>query len=235
MVRSGYSRTPVVLPGVLIQIMFEMGIPVPNIVPFQFNPEKITRGIEPWNPFATDPQNQAAQTPLTQPFDPRETYGFELQFNGIEDIEMNNPISMATGVASRLAALKKLVLPTEGLFGDLIASANALSGATGDPDAEAEPRKVPLVLLVMGPGLAVPVRITELSIEVTEFTAQLYPLMAKATLSLQVLTPDAFKCSNDERAKLANAAYNFTKLQEDALAIANISNVATAAGSMIPV
>ncbi len=233
MVRSGYSRNPVILPGVLVQVMFEFGVPIPNIVPFQYNPEKMTRGFEPWNPFATDPQNQAAQTPLTQPFDPNETYGLELLFNGVEDIEMNNPIAMATGVASRIAALKKLILPSDGLFGDLIASANALSGKT--PEDTADRKQVPLTLLVMGPGLMVPVRITELSVEVTEFTAQLYPLMAKATLSLNVLTPDVFKCVEGDAAKLAIAAYNFTKLQEDALAIANIGNVATGAASMIPV
>jgi len=233
MVRSGYSRNPVIIPGVLVQVMFELGIPVPNIVPFQYNPEKITRGFEPWNPFATDPQNQAAQTPLTQPFDPKETYGFELMFNGVEDIEANNPISTLTGVGSRIAALKKLIQPSDGLFGDFIASANVARGKT--PEDTAERRQVPLILFVMGPGLVVPVRITELSVEVTEFTAQLYPLMAKATLSLNVLTPDVFKCTDGDAAKLAIAAYNFTKLQEDALAIANISNVIGGASSMIPV
>lgn len=233
MVSTGLSRSPVILPGALVQLMEDLGVIIPNIVPFQYNPAKITRGFEPWNPFATDPQNQAAQTPLTQPFDPKETYGFELEFDATDQIENGNPIAVTTGVASRIAALKKLILPSEGLFGDLIASANALTGKT--VDEQADRRQVPVTLLVMGPGLIVPVRITSLSVEVTEFTAQLYPLMAKATIALQVLTPDVFKCNDDTTAKLAIASYNFTKLQEDALAVANIANVGSAAGSMLQI
>ena len=51
---------PVVLKGALVQLVEEFGVPIPNIVPFQYNPAKITRGFTPWNPFATPQQNQAA-------------------------------------------------------------------------------------------------------------------------------------------------------------------------------
>lgn len=232
MVDTGYPRSPVILPGALVQLVEDLGIIIPNIVPFQFNPETMTRGFEPWNPFATDPQNQAAQTPLVQPFDPRESYGFDLEFDATDDIEVGNPIAIASGVASRIAALKKLILPTEGLFGDLIASANALAGSAA---RQAERPLVPITLLVMGPGIILPVRITELSVEITEFTAQLYPLMAKVTIALQVLTPDVFKCKETAATNVAIAAYNLTQLQEDALAIANITNVASSVGSILPV
>lgn len=80
-----------------------------------------------------------------------------------------------------------------------------------------------------------PVRVTELSFEMTEFSPLLYPVMAKATLSLQVLTPDVFKCKDATATNVAIAAYNLTNLQEDALAIANIANVGTAGASMLPI
>lgn len=232
MARSGFPRAPVVLPGALVQLVEDLGIIVPNIVPFQYNPEKISRGFETWNPFATDAQNQAAQTPLVQPFDPQETYGFDLEFDAVDDIAAGNPIAIATGVASRLAALKKLILPTEGLFGDLIASAGAIAGGAA---SQASRPQVPIILLVLGPGLILPVRITDLSIEITDFTTQLYPLRAKVTLALQVLTPDVFKCKETAATNVAIAAYNLTRLQDDALAIANLGNVTGAIGAILPI
>ena len=93
---------------------------------------------------------------------------------------------------------------------------------------------MPITLLVLGPGTIVPVRITELSIDITEFTPGLYPLMAKATVALQVLTPDVFKCTHTTASKIAVAAFKLTKLQDDALAIANVGNVGTAVASMLP-
>ena len=62
----------------------------------------------------------------------------------------------------------------------------------------------------------------------------LYPLMANVTLELRVLTPDAFKCKGPPPTELATLAYEFTRLQEDALAIANFANAATATESMMP-
>ena len=87
---------------------------------------------------------------------------------------------------------------------------------------------------MLGPGTVLPVRVTSISIEVTEFNARLYPLMAGVTLNLRVLTPESFKCKTTPATELARAAYEFTRLQEDALAIANFANALSAAKSMLP-
>lgn len=229
---NGYPLSPTVMRGALVQLLEEFGIIIPNIVPFQYNPAKITRSFTPWNPFQTSPQNQAAQTPLVQPFDPEETYGFELEFDAADDIEMGNPIAMATGIASRLAALRKLIEPSEGLIGDLVGAAKALAG---NPANQAERPTIPVTLLILGTAVIVPVRVTSISTEIVEFTPNLYPLVAKTTLELKVLTPDVFKCKTTTATGVAIAAYNLNKVQEDALAIANVVNVGTAAASMIPV
>jgi hypothetical protein len=225
---------PVVLKGALVQLIEEFGIPIPNIIPFQYNPSKITRGFTPWNPFATTPQNQAAQSPTVQPFDPEQKFSFDLEFDATDDVEMYNPIAMATGVASRIAALKKLIEPSKGLIGDLVGAAKALGG-TAVTNQATRPT-VPVTLLILGTAIILPVRVTSLSIEMNEFTPLLYPWMAKATIELQVLTPDAFKCKEmSAPVGIAKAAYNLTAVQEDALAIANVSNVVTAVASMIPI
>lgn len=231
MADTGYPLSPTVLRGALVQLLEDFGIVIPNIVPFQYNPAKVTLGVTPWNPFQTAPQNQASQTPLVQPFDPEQTYSFDLEFDAADDIEMGNPIAMATGVASRLAALRKLVEPSKGLLGDLVGAIGALAGDAG---AQAERPSVPVTLLVLGTSAILPVRITSLSIDITEFTPNLYPLIAKATVELRVLTPDVFKCRSTTATDVAIAAYNLTRAQDDLLAIANIANVGTAAASMVP-
>ena len=229
---NGYPLSPTVMRGALVQILEEFGVPIPNIVPFQYNPEKITRSFTPWNPFATSQQNQAAQTPLVQPFDPEETYAFDLEFDAADDIEMGNPIAMATGVASRLAAMRKLIEPSQGLIGDLVGSAKALAGAAA---TQAERPMVPVTLLILGTAVILPVRVTSMKTDIIEFTPNLYPLVAKTTLELRVLTPDVFKCKKTTATGVAIAAYNLTQVQDDALAIANVANVGTAIASMIPI
>jgi hypothetical protein len=228
---TGYPLSPTVLRGALVQLLEDFGIVVPNIVPFQYNPAKVTLGVTPWNPFQTAPQNQASQTPLVQPFDPEQTYSFDLEFDAADDIESGNPVAKATGVASRLAALRKLVEPSKGLLGDLVGAIGALAG---DAASQAERPAVPVTLLVLGTSAILPVRITSLSIDITEFTPNLYPLIAKATIELRVLTPDAFKCRSTTATDVAIAAYNLTRAQDDLLAIANLANVGTAVASMVP-
>jgi hypothetical protein len=78
------------------------------------------------------------------------------------------------------------------------------------------------------------VRITSFSVEETLFSPTLYPIQAKATLALEVLTPDVFKCQRDPTADIAVAAYNFSKTQEDALALANMANSARAILGLLP-
>lgn len=232
MVDTGFTGSPGLFHGALVQLTEELGIIVPRVIAFQYNPAKVTRGFEPWNPFATDPQNQAAQTPLVQPFDPHETYGFELELDGTDALAAGDPLVAATGISSRIAALRRLIQPTEGIVGDLIASVTALAGGAG---RQADRPSVPIILFVLGPGTIVPVRITSLSVEVTEFLPSLHPHMAKVTLALQVLTPDVFKCRKGTSTKVAVAAYRFTQLQEDALALASAAGGAAAIVSMLPI
>jgi hypothetical protein len=224
-------RAPL-LRGAIVQLIQDMGFVVPNIITFQYNPEKVTRGFKPWNPFDVDATKRTATATDAAPFDPEETYQFTLELDATDDIEIVNPVAIGTGVASRIAAIQKLVMPSSGLIGDLVGAAKAL-GNKGNP-AMAEVKKLPICLLVMGTGLILPVRVTTISVEVNEYNSFLYPLMAKVTLDLRVLTPEAFKCKETVATSFAKSAYEFTRLQEDALAILNIANVFVDARSMLP-
>jgi hypothetical protein len=232
MARSGYPRKPMVLPGAFVQLAEDLGIIIPNVVLFQFNPEKVTRGFEPWNPFPASPKDSPAKTPTVQPFTPEESYSFDLEYDATEDIADGNPVAQLTGVATQIAAIRKLLEPTDGLFGDLIGAAKALVGEAGK---QAERPVVPILLFVLGPGTVLPVRITKLSVTVNEFLPTLYPLMATVSVELRVLPPEVFDGVTTAATKVAVAAFNFTRLQEDALAIASAAAGLAGAASLLPI
>jgi hypothetical protein len=229
---SGYERTPAVIPGAFVQLIEDIIGVVPNIIAFQYNPESVTRTLEPWNPFEVDQADRGSQAPTVQPYAPTEKFSFTLDLHAADFMETGNPLAIAHGVAPQIAALKKLTQPTEGLLGDLVASAKALAG---NPAASMERPTVPIVLLILGPGIIYPVRVTSFSVEEKEFNTLLYPLHATCALEMQVLTPDVFKCRETAANGTAVATYNFTKLQEDALALLNIANSAQTVVGSLPI
>lgn len=218
---SGYKGSPKVMPGAFVQLIEDIIGVIPNIVTFQFNPESITRGLEPWNPFEVDEAGRAAQAPMVQPFNPQEKFSFTLEYHAADGMETGNPLAIGFGVAAQIAALQKLVQPTQGLLGDMVASATALAG---NPSPLPERPTVPITLLILGPGTIYPVRITSISVEEKEFNPLLYPIYASISLEVTVLTPDVFKCASTVASEAAKACYNFTKLQENGLATLNTAN-----------
>jgi Contractile injection system tube protein len=228
---TGLKRSPRFEKGALVQLVKGLTGVVPNVIPFQYNPEKLSHTLTPWNPFEVDQTQRGSQAPTVQPFDPKESFNLTLEIDATDDLEDNNPVAKRVGVADRLAALKKLTLPTEGLIGDLIASARALVGKAAK---HAVRSTVPVLLFVWGPGRILPVRVTSFSVEETLFSPSLHPIQATVTLGLEVLTPDVFKCQHDITADIAVAAYNFTKLQEDTLAAAHIANNIDAIRGLLP-
>ncbi|MGJ8616713.1 MAG: hypothetical protein ACSHWS_07700 [Sulfitobacter sp.] len=223
MSRSGYERTPNVIPGAFVQLVEQVIGFIPNIVAFQYNPASISRTLEPWNPFEVDQANRGAQAPTVQPYEPQEKFSFSLELNASDGMEEGNPLAVVHGVAPQIAALKKLTQPSKGLLGDLVASASAVAGR--DPGAT-ERASVPVVLMILGPGIIYPVRITSFGVEQKEFNTLLYPIQATVQIEVAVLTPDTFKCSENPAASTAMATYNFTKHQEDMLATLNLANSA---------
>lgn len=228
---KGSPLSPSVTKGALVQLAEDFGIIVPNIIPFQYNPASMTRALKPWDPGEVDQTNRGAQSPNVQPYDPEETYKFTLELDATDDLAEGNVLAETTGIASRIAAIQKLTEPSGGLLGDLIASAAALANT---PQKESERASVPITLLVLGVGVILPVRVTSISIEIKEFTPQLFPYMADVQLELRVLTPEVFKCKTGVAIDVAIAAYEYTRLQEDALAVLNIANAVGSAKSILP-
>jgi len=186
---TGLKSSPKFQKGALVQLVEDIVGVVPNVIPFQYNPEKLSHSLTPWNPFEVDQAQRGAQAPTVQPFDPKESFNLTLEIDATDDLEDSKPVANLVGIADRLAALKKLTLPSLGLIGDLVASAQALAGNASTQSVRST---VPVVLFVWGTGRILPVRITSFSVEETLFAPSLYPIQATVTLGMEVLTPEVF-------------------------------------------
>jgi hypothetical protein len=218
---TGLSRSPGLQKGALVQVVSGLVDVEYKIVPFQYNPEKLSHTLTTWNPFEVDQTQRGAQAPNVQPFDPKESFALTLEIDATDDLEDGDPGAVESGIAGRLAALQQLMLPSEGGNQELLRNARAASGGASD---RAIRPTVPVVLFVWGPGRILPVRITSFSVDESLFSPGLFPLQATVSLGLEVLTPDDFKGSVDEAARRAIAAYQLTKQKESGLAEAYVNN-----------
>ncbi len=248
--KTGYSRSPKLLKGAVIQFSAPMLIPIPNIIIFQYNPETMTRAFTPWAPTQRSVEASADGTrlerrsldlqqlqALAQPFDPQEILTLALEVDATDALEepASHPVAVLTGVADRLAALQMLLYPGDGGGASLNISVGAslgsggLSGFLSAGSATLERKEVPVVLFFFGPGLIVPVRLTSFSIEEQQYSPLLYPIRAKVNVSMRVLDEDdlvntAGVAGQGAAIDLAKGCYVFTKTQRKALALANLAN-----------
>ena len=111
----------------------------------------------------------------------------------------------------------------------------AAVGGSVAAQAEKVPKgKAPTILFIWGPGRIVPVRVTTFSVDEQLNNPLLYPLRAKVSLGMQVLTRADFSTDPDTIEKLAIACYKFTMTQKRVLALANVANDAESIRGLLP-
>jgi hypothetical protein len=248
---TGYSRSPKLLKGALIEFSERFIGPIPNVIVFQYNPEMMTRTLEVWSQGgggAAGGESAAANdsSHTAQPFDPPETFTLALELDAADALEKpeSHPVAFISGVADRIAAMEMLLYPQgDSLLGGLMGSisgslggasvSGALGGASG---VQPVPRgTVPVVLFAWGPGRIVPVRVTTFSVEEQAYSPLLYPIRAKVSIGLKILTPKDFpSCGRKLSEELAITAFNFTRKQKEVLAAANLANSVESILGMLP-
>jgi hypothetical protein len=215
-----YARTPKIQKGAVVQLVETPVAFLQNVVPFQYNPTSVKRGLKPWNPLEVDQNQRGLPAPNAQPFDPEESIAMDIELDASDQLEDSDEIAVAFGVADRIAALEKMLYAGDSPIGELLtAITTAISGSPQPPKR----RTVPITLLVWGAGRIVPVRITSYAIEEQLFMPSLYPIQAKVSIAFQVLTPDVFKCQSGPTVDVAIAAYKLFRTQQDALATMQIA------------
>lgn len=232
MAETGYSRAPKVLKGAFVQLLEDIVGFLPNVITFQYNPETVSYSLTPFDPATVDQAGRGTQAPTAQPFDvPRSFDGFSLFFDATTGMDEGEIVPNTFGVEPQLAALRKLTEASRGLLGDLTASFTEL---VGQAQTEAQRPTVAPILLVLGRRVILPVRIKSFRVEEQFFNANLYPIRATVTLSMEVMTPDMFRCQTSKSASIAVGAYEFTRLQDDALAVLNLTALPNAIKSILP-
>jgi hypothetical protein len=156
-----------------------------RIIVFQFNPDTLTRTLQPQT-IGQEPGDRLEALRLQGP--PHETIKLDAEFDATEQLERPNDtaanqIVAKEGLAAQLAALELLVYPpsTQLLANDRQAQQGTI---------EIAPVEAPLTLFVWSRNRIVPVRLTDWTVTEEAFDTSLHPIRAKVSLGMRVLTVD---------------------------------------------
>ncbi len=229
------------LRGALVEYSSDFLGPLPNIVIFQFNPEQIARTFHVPERQATGgraarrPQPRAASAP------PTETFTLTAHFSAADDLGRGGALSAVprvAGIGPQLAALEKMVYPTNILGGLLGAAVDAIGNALSKDGKQTKskaaarptpPEQLPRLLFIWGPWRVLPVQIQSLSITEQKFDFVLNPVQAEVQIGLAITN---FAPGDDD--KLGKGALDYTKGVKEAQAALNLVKAAELALDIIP-
>jgi hypothetical protein len=149
-----------------------------DTIVFQYNPDTLTRRIE---PRAIPGQEGGREDALRVPGPPRETISLTIEIDGTNALERSDQGTLAEGILPSLAALELLLYPSA----DRVAEAERLAQ---QGQLEIVPPEAPLVLFTWGERRSIPVRVTAVSVVEEAHDARLSPIRAKVELTLSVLS-----------------------------------------------
>lgn len=172
---SSFPGSPRLLKGALIGV--DPLNPLGAVVVFQYNPDTMTRKLEPRAVTAEGDRGEAFR--LTGA--PKETITLSIEIDATDQLEKANPLAIATGIYPTLAALEIMLYPKSTTV--IVNTALSLVGTV-----EVIPAEAPMTLFVWGPQRVLPVRITSFSITEEAHDQLLNPIRAKVDLSLAVLS-----------------------------------------------
>ena len=150
---------------------------IKKIIPLQYNPESISRSLQPQR--LGEGSDQADALRITGP--PVETYNLEVEIDATDYLEARDKQSIEVGLHPALSILEGIVYPKSSRL--ILNNQLAASGTL-----EIIPMEGPLVLFIWGERRVMPVQLTEFSIAEEAFDVNLNPIRAKISLGMKVLT-----------------------------------------------
>ena len=169
---TGYSRSPRLLKGAIVA--FRPPVPIPDVIPFQINPESLQRTIE-----ANAAEGAEGADNFRLAGAPKEVIKLEAVLDAADDLEKGKAEEM--GLHPRLAQLETLLYPAAST---VIANTILLRLGT----IEILPATGPFTVLIWGKARILPVRLKSLSITEEAYDPQLNPIRAKVSMDLAVLS-----------------------------------------------
>lgn len=236
---------PKILRGAFVE--YGLNIP-PLIVPFQFNPEQLTRSrslsyageeytkqTSERNIFGELEQREVkTQRALRETHEREgdlskvrekqhvtvneETISFDIRLDATDAMNEGDPIAGTLGISPRLSTLELMVMPKEE---SLLGAAleSLISQTTGFSFTKS--KKPPLILFIWGRTRILPVNITSMNITESEFNTQLSPVRATVSVSMTAIEG-------------INDFYKVTMAAREAMSLVNLANVTDVADVVIP-
>lgn len=206
---SAFPGSPRLLKGAIVGV--DKANPLASIVVFQYNPDTLTRRLEPRAVGGGgDGGDRSEAYRLTGP--PKETISLTVEIDGSDEVDNAQPGQLENGIYPTLSALEMLLYPKS----ELVVANSALSNAGM---LEIIPPEAPMTLFIWGPQRVVPVRLQSLNVTEQAFDALLNPIRAEVELSLLVLSYHDLK--------VTHPGYNLFlihQIAKEAMATTNVFN-----------
>jgi hypothetical protein len=209
---SNAPISPRLIKGALIGV--DIFNPLASVVVFQYNPDTMTRRLEPRAIAGEGERGEAYR--LSGP--PKETITLALEIDAADQLADGNVLAQVSGITPTLAALEMMLYPKSALV-----IANTVLSLAGT--VEILPAEGPTILFVWGPTRVLPVRLGSLSIAEEAYDTLLNPTRAKVDVSLNVLSYNDLSL-----ASLGNALFMVHQITKEVLATTNIFNSAQDVG-----
>jgi len=230
---DGFPNKPKILRGAFVE--YGLSLP-PLFVVFQFNPVQLTRNRSltyavPSSQQTTDRSLRALhqrefedkddllaiqelQTVTIQ----EESISFEIRLDATDKLNDGDTITEQFGIAPQLSTLELMVHPKgESLIGQAL---GALLGSPGG-FSFTKGANPPLILFIWGRKRVLPVNINSLNITETQYSTDLNPIRATATVGLTVIEGKS-------------TAYMYSKAMKEAMSVLNLANITDIADVVIP-
>ena len=216
---GSFPNSPRLLKAAIVGI--DLFNPLASIIVLQYNPESLTRTIQP----QTIGNEEGARTDVLRLTGaPIETIRLDAELDATDQLEQSDRIARTLGIHPQLSALEMLVYPKTAKV--IFDTALMLAGTT-----EIVPPMAPFTVLIWGIKRVVPVRVADFSITEEAYDVNLNPIRAKVSLGLRVLSYNDFSVTHP-------GYYLFLAHQvvKEAMAVINTANEAAAveAGVSIP-
>lgn len=184
--------------------------PLASVVAFQYNPDTLTRRLEPRGSSGSGDKGEAYR--LAGP--PKETITLSVEIDATDGLEIADPLTVGVGIGPTLAALEMMLYPKSA-----VVIANMALAAAGI--IEIIPATGPLVLFIWGASRILPVRVTTISIAEEAHDQVLNPIRAKVDLTLEVLS-----YQDQPLASPGRALFLAHQIAKEAMAMTNVGTSA---------
>lgn len=228
---DGFPNKPKILRGAFVE--YGLSLP-PLFVVFQFNPIQLTRNRSLTFAVPSSGAGDRSRTlrechakydDLTKLQEDQlvtvqeESIGFEIRLDATDKLNDGDTITEQFGIAPQLATLELMVHPKgESLLGGLV---DDLLGLDKNGFSFTKKPNPPLILFIWGRKRILPVNINNLNITETEFSTDLNPIRATASVNLTVIEGKSIP-------------YMYSKAMKEAMSVLNLANIADIADVVIP-